>query len=150
MLTILMSIKPYFANRILDGLKKYEFRRKIFYIPSGSRIIVYASSPVKAIIGEFTAGRIYLGKPEEIWQLFTSFPNSGIEEKDWDYIKGNREVLAIEVVKPIRYPNPLTLNFIRSKIPYFRPPQSYMRIRVGDPLLDLIKQYAYKGTKRTL
>jgi len=135
-----MSIKPYFAERILKGIKKFELRRKVGEIPERSRIVIYASSPLKAIIGEFIAGRVIEGDPNFIWNFVARIPNSGIEIKDWPYIKGAKTALAIEVLAPKRYDYPLSLEEIRSRIPHFQPPMSYKRVRPGEPLFIILNK----------
>ena len=52
MATILLSIKPEYANKIFDGQKHYEYRKRI---PKKevSKIVVYSSAPEQAVIGEF-------------------------------------------------------------------------------------------------
>lgn len=134
---ILMSIKPVFANEILNGRKKFEVRAKIGGISSGDKIIIYASSPVRAIIGEFTAGKIIIGSGEEIWNYLIS-NNYGITSLDEPYIKPKRRVMAIEVKNPIRYGNPITLNEIRMHIPKFMPPMSYQELK-GELLKIILK-----------
>jgi len=52
-MTVLLSIKPEFADKIFDGTKKYEFRRRIFKKEGVKKVIVYVTSPVQKIIGEF-------------------------------------------------------------------------------------------------
>jgi len=56
---VLLSIKPKFAEEILSGVKMFELRTGSG-IESGSRVVMYVSSPVKALVGEFTAGRVLL------------------------------------------------------------------------------------------
>ena len=55
---VVLSIKPEFANKIFDGTKKYEFRKAIFKNDKIKTIIVYASSPVQQVIGEFEIEKI--------------------------------------------------------------------------------------------
>jgi len=50
---VLLSIKPEYAEKILSGEKKYEYRRAIFKDQSVNKIIIYASSPIQKVIGEF-------------------------------------------------------------------------------------------------
>jgi hypothetical protein len=54
--SVLLSIKPEFVEKIFSGLKKYEFRRVIFKSKSVSRVVIYASSPVQRVVGEFAVG----------------------------------------------------------------------------------------------
>ena len=51
MSTILMSIKPEYVKKIFDGTKKYEYRKTKCKIKP-TKIIVYASTPVKKVVGD--------------------------------------------------------------------------------------------------
>ena len=64
---VLLSIKPEFALKIFDGSKRYEYRRAIFKNQEVSRVIVYASDPIKQIIGEFEIEDILHGDPQSLW-----------------------------------------------------------------------------------
>jgi predicted transcriptional regulator len=135
----LMSIKPKYAMSILSGRKKYELRRLegLPPIEEGSTVVVYASGRVRSIVGEFRAGRVYLGLPEKIWGL-VSRPGAGVDEEAWNYIKGSRRAMAIEVRDPKWYPVQVKLDEIRRIIPGWMPPYSYRRIVEGDPFYELI------------
>ena len=50
---VLLSIRPEFAEKILDGRKRFEFRRTIFRDTNVTKAIIYASRPVCRVIGEF-------------------------------------------------------------------------------------------------
>lgn len=50
-MSIVLSIKPQFTNKILDGSKTIEMRTKIGKkFINGSKVIIYSSSPCKAIV----------------------------------------------------------------------------------------------------
>ncbi len=135
----LMSIRPKYARAIFSGVKKFELR-KISGMPpitEGSIIVVYVSGNVKSIVGEFKAGKVYKASPEIIWNL-TKGPDKGIGEDAWNYIRGAKRAMAIEVLEPKLYHRPVTLEEIRRIIPGWMPPMSYRLIIEGDPLLELI------------
>lgn len=135
----LMSIRPQYARAIFAGKKKYELR-KISGLPpveEGAVIIVYSSGKVKSIIGEFRVGRVIIGTPERIWAAVRR-PGTGIGEDAWPYVRGARRAMAIEVVDPVLYPRPVTLEEIRRLIPGWMPPFSYRRITEGDRLYELL------------
>ena len=49
---VLMSIRPQYASKILDGRKTVELRRKFPEVGAiGATVLIYSSSPVKAIVG---------------------------------------------------------------------------------------------------
>ena len=49
---VLMSIKPLYAEQILQGKKKYEYRRRIFKRSDVSSLVIYESAPVSLVVGE--------------------------------------------------------------------------------------------------
>ncbi|GAB6148175.1 DNA-binding protein [Stetteria hydrogenophila] len=135
----IMSIRPKYASAIFRGSKKYELRRLIGApaIPEGSVVAVYASGNVKSIVGEFRAGRVIQASPERVWAEARK-PGTGVGEDAWNYIKGAKRAMAIEVVEPRLYPRPITLEEVRRIIPGWMPPMSYRRLEEGDPLLELV------------
>ena len=54
---VLLSIKPEFAELIFKGTKKFEFRKSIFKNSEIKTVVVYASSPMQKVIGEFEIDR---------------------------------------------------------------------------------------------
>ncbi|MEM4748427.1 MAG: DNA-binding protein [Thermosphaera sp.] len=139
MATYLFSIRPVYAYRIFTGVKKYELRRYLgFEIERGDEIVLYVSGRVKSIMGEFTAGRVIRGSPEEVWRRLSRIPDAGVGEGDYKYIKGSRQAMAIEVLNPLVYPSPVDLTTLRRIIPDFNPPLSMKMLDENDPLIELI------------
>ena len=64
---VVLSIKPQFANKIFDGTKKFEFRKAIFKNQNVTSVLVYASSPVQKVIGEFEIGEIFNFDLKTLW-----------------------------------------------------------------------------------
>ena len=115
-----MSIKPQFARKIFDGTKKYEFRRNIFKNKNIKKVVVYASSPVKRVIGEFEIDHILEMDLESLW--FSTFSYAGISKEYFmNYYKGKNKGYAIKISKVREYSEPLCLedNF------NLNPPQSF-------------------------
>ncbi|AZB09307.1 hypothetical protein EG344_10980 [Chryseobacterium sp. G0162] len=118
---VLLSIKPEFAFKIFEGKKKFEFRKVIFKKMDVTTVVVYASSPVQKVIGEFEIDTILTSAPEDIWEKTKK--QSGITEKYFYEYFGEREVAhAIKIKDVKKYSEPLSLkdDFKVS------PPQSYM------------------------
>ena len=61
--SVILSIKPIYAQAIMNGTKKVEFRKKIFKRPV-DKIFVYSSSPEQKIIGFFTISEIVEDEPK--------------------------------------------------------------------------------------
>jgi len=118
---VLLSIKPEFVEKIINGEKKFEYRRKIFQKDVES-VIIYATSPWKKIIGEFFIEEILAEDPEILWNK--TFLFSGVE-KDFfmNYFKDASIGYAIKIGSLILYERPLS---IRKFVKY--PPQSYAYI----------------------
>ena len=75
---VVLSIKPQFANKIFDGTKKFEFRKAIFKNQNVTSVLVYASSPVQKVIGEFEIGEIFNFDLKTLWDKTKE--HSGITE----------------------------------------------------------------------
>lgn len=101
-MTVLLSIKPEFANKIFAGEKKYEYRRSIFKRQDVRKIIVYASSPIRKVIGEFTIDSILNDKVENVWKKTAS--SSGISKNFYlDYFENKDRAYAIKIGQVVRY-----------------------------------------------
>lgn len=117
---VLLSIKPEFAERIFNGSKKYEFRRSIFKNPDVKTVVVYASSPVQQVIGEFEIETVLRDSPKILWKKTKE--HSGItEEFFFAYFSEREEGFAIKVKKTRRFRKPRCL---RSSYDV-SPPQSF-------------------------
>lgn len=102
MTAVLLSIKPEFAEKIFNGTKKYEFRKSIFKRSDIHKIIVYVSSPVKKIIGEFSVEDVLCDTVEAIWNKTHQY--SGISKQYYQTYYENRDkAYAIKIGNVIRY-----------------------------------------------
>lgn len=64
---VLMSIKPLYAEQILQGKKKYEYRRRIFKRSDVSSLVIYESAPVSLVVGEVKICGIVFDSIDELW-----------------------------------------------------------------------------------
>ena len=102
MKTVLLSIKPEFAEKIFDGTKKYEFRKSIFKNTDVQKVVVYASSPVQKVIGEFAIEDILNDNVAAIWKETELF--SGITHDFYmSYFANKEKAYAIKIGKTTRY-----------------------------------------------
>ena len=130
--TILLAIKPEYAEKIFSGTKKYEFRKRLANKPV-NKIIIYVTEPLMQIIGEVNVLKTISGSPTSIWE--TTKKSSGIcRMKYRDYFKGCKiaHVYCLGTIKRYNRPKRLTeLNIIQ-------PPQSF--IYLTDTQMDIINQ----------
>lgn len=105
---VLLPIKPQFAYKLFDGSKGFEFRRSIFAREGVDTVVVYASAPVKRVIGEFSIERVLHLEVDALWEATKN--KAGITEDYFrQYFTGKSHGYALQVHHPIRYPQPLTL-----------------------------------------
>ena len=104
---MLLSIKPEYVNKIISGQKKYEFRK--FHCREGiDTIVVYATAPVKKVVGEVSLVDIIEGDVEHVWRKTRDF--GGILEKDYKaYYEGRRVAIAYQLGKVTLYDEPMEL-----------------------------------------
>ena len=107
MTTILLSIKPRFVEQILNGEKRFEYRK---HVPERhvNKIIIYSSSPVCAVVGEADVAEILSGTPINIWN--TTKNQSGIDAKFFfDYFDDRSVAYAYKLKNVKKYTKPKKL-----------------------------------------
>lgn len=122
---VLLSIKPRFAELIFEGVKRFEFRKAIFKNPHVKTVVVYASSPVQKVIGEFSFDEILEYDPSTLWKKTKN--HSGITEHYFDEYFANRATgYAIKITDVKEYEEPLCL---KGDFNIQYPPQSFMYLK---------------------
>ena len=86
---IVLSIKPQYANEIIHGTKKFEYRKSAAR-QKASAIVIYITSPVKQIAAEVEILQILKMTPEEMWE--NTKQSSGIDKASFDEYFANRKV----------------------------------------------------------
>jgi predicted transcriptional regulator len=66
--TLLLSLRPRFADTILSGAKTVELRRRPINAQPHTPIILYASNPTMAIVGTARLGEVHAHTPAAAWQ----------------------------------------------------------------------------------
>lgn len=117
-----MSIKPQYAEAIFRGEKRFEFRRAIFR-RKVDVVVVYTTSPVSQVVGEFDIDGIICDTVEALWKRTRH--SAGIDRKRFfGYFNGRAAGFAIAIGSVRRYRRPLNLSASFG----VRPPQSFMYI----------------------
>src|SRR5207248_5209091 len=65
---LLLPIHPQWAIAILEGRKKWEIRRRRPSIEACDVVVLYATSPLRAVVGSFVAGEIISDTPRAVWE----------------------------------------------------------------------------------
>ena len=123
----LVSLYPRFADSILSGEKKVEFR-KTRMSEEISSVIIYSTSPVKKVVGYFEVKEIVSKKPLALWRDFKN--SSGLEFREYaEYYDGKKEAFGIVVGNVVRLETPLSLEELGLTGP---PPQSFRYLEWND------------------
>ena len=128
---LVLSIRPRFAEAILEGRKTIEVRRQRPNVQPGTLGLVYSSSPMRAVVGFFGVGKIFSGTPEELWSAARG--GACISKQDFDsYFAGADFGHAIGVASAYRFDSPIELSHLRLIWPGCRPPRSFGYLVAAD------------------
>ena len=121
---VLLSIQPCYARKIFDGTKTVELRRMFPSLMVNQWVILYVSSPVKAIWGAIRINHILQKSTECLWYEVKDY--AGISKAEFDsYYTGAQFGYGIFINKTYRYDHPVSLDKLRSHVANFSPPQSF-------------------------
>lgn len=119
---VLISIHPEYAQKILAGEKKLEFRRRWTRQPVKT-LILYATAPIQRIVGIATVGGVTQGTPNELWHLTKQHDGGISRPKLLDYFKNTKTGVAIQLGKITPVPGGIDPRTCLGRD--FRPPQSF-------------------------
>ena len=130
---LLMSVRPRFAEAILNGTKTVELRRTRVSASLGTRIVLYATAPTMAVVGVVTLEDRDTDRPAIIWRRYRQ--HLALERHEFDsYLAGTALATALTLSSPQWLEQPHPLAYLRGES-VFNPPQSYRYIAPGDPYL---------------
>ena len=126
---IILPIKGIYVNRILQGQKKYEFRKRLCKNDI-DWIYVYETAPVKKVVCRIEVKAKLMNEKEELWNVTQKY--AGIEKEKYDKYFLNQklgcayELGKVQKLEPQRELMEFGINFI---------PQSYVYLQ--DEIDDL-------------
>ncbi len=118
---VLLSIKPKYADLILAGSKRVEFRRS-WAAQDVSMIVLYSSSPIQKIVGVVEVEEIVVASPTSLWKTCVERGGGLTREELRAYFAGKLQGVAVllgQVFKPAKHVEPSDV------ISNFVPPQSF-------------------------
>lgn len=116
----LISIHPRFANAILDGTKRVEFR-KVSFKRAITHILLYATAPIQRVVGYVEVSAIDERSPTALWRRYRRV--AGIERHAFfAYYEGKTTGVALKIRRPQRLVRPLCLDDLHHGAV---PPQSF-------------------------
>ena len=115
----LLSIHPEYVELIKNGIKRVEFRRRAF-ARTITHIVIYATSPVKQMVGFCEVERVVRDTPAALWTQHGAA--GGITRAALlRYLDGLTAAIAI-LLRPFR---PLANRLALTTLGVARPPQSF-------------------------
>ena len=135
---IVLSLKPRFAEAILAGTKTVELRRTTPKIEVPTRALLYATTPVRALLGTCVVTSVTSAPLSNLWREFGSRANLPYHEFK-QYFKGVEVGAALALAQQRPFTRRVPLQDLRTKPRGFRPPQSfsYVDSETGDRLLRM-------------
>ena len=126
---LLMSIKPKYLEKIRDGNKVVEIRKRFNDKWQGCCVTLYSSRPTQAILGYATIESVKKDTPEGIWSQYGG--DIGVTKREFDeYAGSSNQVYAIALKNFESYLNAIDLEHISYLLNYnLRPPQSYISLK---------------------
>ena len=119
---ILLSIKPQYAKQILEGNKKYEYRKSLAK-KKCDIILIYSSSPVKKIVASAKIDNTISDSPTSLWEKTKK--HSGICYSDFiEYFKHREMAHAYKLSSVQIFKTPLELKDFGIKTA----PQSFLYV----------------------
>ena len=135
---VVLSLKPRFAEAILTGVKTVELRRTEPRIVVPTRALLYATSPVRALLGTCIITSVQPSNLKVLWRVHGS--ESGLLHHEFlDYFEGVDVGTALTLTQPRAFSRPIALQDLRARPRGFRPPQSfaYVDTKTGERLIRM-------------
>lgn len=122
---VVLSIRPRYAERIFDGTKTVELRRRFSEaVPSGALACIYSTTPTKAMTGAATIEDVQRLSIATLWRRHKEA--AAIKRADFDaYFEGVDSGYAILLSSAREFERAIPLTELRSLCD-FEPPQSYL------------------------
>lgn len=122
----LISIHPEHAQKIIAGEKRIEFRRR-WAVAQFSVLVLYATSPIKRIVGLAEVKRVVIGSKTKLWGLAKVLGGGVTRTQLFAYMKGSKNGVAIELDEVRLVLGGLDPSSIFGD--QFRPPQSFRYLK---------------------
>lgn len=121
---LLISVRPEFAEKILNGTKTIELRKSSPNVNVGDLVIIYSTIPERAIVGTCVVKDIMKRSPRQLWRGYSS--KMGIDKKRYfAYFKDSNVAIGIVLTGIDKLDKKLSLDLVRKAIPKFSPPQTF-------------------------
>ena len=138
---VVLSVHPKYSDRILDGSKTIELRRRFPVSASnGTTAYIYSTSPIRAMVGRAKIDTVVKLPLKQLWKSYGEMAQ--ITRRDFDsYFSGTSEGFALKIANAKPFAQPLDLTELRKRFG-FKPPQSFL---YATPSLRMALQNEYSN-----
>lgn len=137
----LISLEERHANRILDGTKTVELRRRPMNVAIGATVWIYVKMPVGSVVGCAKVTGLHALAPSTLWNRFGAV--SGLQRQEFfEYFSGLPKAFALSLSQPTRLASPIPLSKLRDVSSGFHPPQFFANVASDGPLLRAMSNAA--------
>jgi predicted transcriptional regulator len=121
---LLISVRPEFAARILDGSKTVELRRQLPKLRPGDLLALYITAPIKKLVATLRVAAVQSGSPQRLWRVVADY--AAVSRQEYDaYFTGAKVAVAIFFSHVRQRHEALPLSKLRQLIDGFTAPRSY-------------------------
>lgn len=138
---MLISVHPSFATEIVEGKKSVEFRRR-WPRTQTDVAVIYATSPVKAIVAIVQIDEVVRAGNSQLWELSKAYGGSITRTTLREYMSGLE--LGVALLLGQRFSPNHKLNPKDVFGDFFVAPQSFRYLRAGE--VDALVQRIGVGT----
>ncbi len=129
--SLVLSLRPAFADLIFDGSKRAELRRRFVEGAEDFDVFVYVTSPVRELRGGFRVERVWKGAPADLWQKVKDI--AGVAKGEFDaYYRGKDVAYALKITDVWQFESPRNLAALRAQFGDFVVPQSWRYAKGGE------------------
>lgn len=140
---VLLSIKPKYADLILSGFKRVEFRRS-WAAEGVGMIVLYSSAPVQKIVGMVEVAEVVVASPTALWKTCTDMGGGLTRQELRTYFAGKSKGVAVLLGRVFSPPKSLAPSDV---IDNFVPPQSFRYLDASEFAKLEKKVFGRKGQK---
>ena len=121
--SVLLSVRPHFAEALLEGSKTADVRRRFPTLHAGTRIYIYSSSHVGAVLGTVDLETVDRDDVCKLWSRHRD--RIGISKDDFlNYIEGVRKPAVLIVENPRCWKGAMPRSILQEVLG-LKPPQSF-------------------------
>lgn len=125
----LISIHPEYADKILAGEKRLEYRRRWAAIPVDV-LVIYATAPVQRVVGLAKIESVFHGSKTRLWELGKDYGGGISRRKLYAYLAGKKEAVAIALGSCHAFDVALDPHVLFDSA--FKPPQSFRYLKPAE------------------